>query len=147
MQVIEIARQIMVKMDAFKGSKPVLHNPDAMLIRGKSASKLKKDEMAPKLLELFDELNIKKIEINSERANKLTDKVDESLRRITEVYDESHGLAGIEKLKHTFEITGFDAEYIIGQLDDAAVYVVIWADKSGFGPMFVETMVIKVEED
>lgn len=146
MEVMEMSRQIMVRMEAFKGSKPVLHNPEAMLIRGKSAVKIKKENMASRLEELFEELEIKKVEINSEKARNLTDKVDESLRRVTEVYDESNGLAGIEKLKNTFEMTGFDAEYIIGQIEDTAVYVVIWADKSGFGPMFVETMVIRIEE-
>ena len=146
MEVMEISRQIMVKMDAFKGSKPVLHNQDAMLIRGKSTIKLTKEEMQPRLDALFEELNIKKIETNSEKAKNLTDKVDESLRKVTEVYDESQGLSGIEKLKHTFEITGFDAEYIIGQIEDTAVYVVVWVDKSGFGPMFVETMVINIQE-
>lgn len=144
MEVMEVSRKIMDYLDAFKGSKPVVHNSEAMIIRGKSATKLKPEEIVPKLEELFKELNIGKIEINSERARILTNQVDQTFRNTTEVFDESNGIAGIEKLKHTFEITGFEADYLVGQLEDMAIYVVMWLDKSGFGPMFVEAMVVKL---
>lgn len=144
MEVMEVSRKIMNYLDAFKGSKPVVHNSEAMIIRGKSATKLKPEEIVPKLEELFKELNIEKIEINSERARILTNQVDQTFRNTTEVFDESNGIAGIEKLKHTFEITGFEADYLVGQLEDMAIYVVMWLDKSGFGPMFVEAMVVKL---
>ena len=144
MEVMEVSRKIMDYLDAFKGSKPVVHNSEAMIIRGKSATKLKPEEIVPKLEELFKEINIEKIEINSERARILTNQVDQTFRNTTEVFDESNGIAGIEKLKHTFEITGFEADYLVGQLEDMAIYVVMWLDKSGFGPMFVEAMVVKL---
>lgn len=144
MEVMEVSRKIMDYLDAFKGSKPVVHNSEAMIIRGKSATKLKPEEIVPKLEELFKELNIEKIEINSERARILTNQVDQTFRNTTEIFDESNGIAGIEKLKHTFEITGFEADYLVGQLEDMAIYVVMWLDKSGFGPMFVEAMVVKL---
>ena len=144
MEVMEVSRKIMDYLDAFKGSKPVVHNSEAMIIRGKSATKLKPEEIVPKLEELFKELNIEKIEINSERARILTNQVDQTFRNTTEVFDESNGIAGIEKLKHTFEITGFEADYLVGQLEDMAIYVVMWLDKSGFGPMFVEAMAVKL---
>mgnify|MGYP004455052367 CR=1 FL=1 len=144
MEVMEVSRKIMDYLDAFKGSKPVVHNSEAMIIRGKSATKLKPEEIVLKLEELFKELNIEKIEINSERARILTNQVDQTFRNTTEVFDESNGIAGIEKLKHTFEITGFEADYLVGQLEDMAIYVVMWLDKSGFGPMFVEAMVVKL---
>lgn len=144
MEVMEVSRKIMDYLDAFKGSKPVVHNSEAMIIRGKSATKLKPEEIVPKLEELFKELNIEKIEINSEMARILTNQVDQTFRNTTEVFDESNGIAGIEKLKHTFEITGFEADYLVGQLEDMAIYVVMWLDKSGFGPMFVEAMVVKL---
>ena len=138
MEVMEVSRKIMDYLDAFKGSKPVVHNSEAMIIRGKSATKLKPEEIVPKLEELFKELNIEKIEINSERARILTNQVDQTFRNTTEVFDESNGIAGIEKLKHTFEITGFEADYLVGQLEDMAIYVVMWLDKSGFGAMVVK---------
>ncbi len=147
MEVIEISRKIMEYMDAFQGSKPVVHNPDAMVIRNKSASKLKKEDMQPKLKELFEYLGIQKVEVGSEKSRKLTEKVDSTFRRTEEVYDESNGIDGIEKLKHTFEITGFDAEYIMGQIENIAVYVVVWMDRSGFGPMFVEAMVVNIIDE
>lgn len=144
MEVIEVSRSIMDYLDAFKGSKPVLHNPEAMIIRGKSATKLKPEAIVPKLNDLFNDMNIKKIEVNSERARIITNQVDQTFRNTTEVFDESNGISGIEKLKHTFEITGFEADYLIGELEDMAIYVVMWLDKSGFGPMFVESMVVKL---
>ena len=61
MEVMEVSRKIMDYLDAFKGSKPVVHNSEAMIIRGKSATKLKPEEIVPKLEELFKELNIEKI--------------------------------------------------------------------------------------
>ena len=86
MEVMEVSRKIMDYLDAFKGSKPVVHNSEAMIIRGKSATKLKPEEIVPKLEELFKELNIEKIEINSERARILTNQVDQTFRNTTEVF-------------------------------------------------------------
>lgn len=144
MEVIEVSRYIMNYLGAFKGSKPVVHNSEAMIIRGKAEKRLKPEEIVPKLEELFKDMNIKKVEVNSEKAKTLTDQVDATFRKTTDVFDKSNGIAGIERLKHTFEITGFEADYLVGQLDDLAVYVVMWLDKSGFGPMFVESMVVKL---
>lgn len=146
MEVMEISRPIMEKMDAFKGCKPVVHSTESMIIRGKTHNKIQPDDMYPRLMELFNELNIKKVEKESEKARKLTDQIDTVFRKTEEVYDESNGLEGIERLKNTFEITGFNAEYAIGVIDDLAVYVVLYTDKSGFGPMFVETMVIRYDK-
>lgn len=146
MEVIEVSRQIMTFLDAFKGSRPVIHNNKVMLIRGKSASRIKPDNLEDKLTDLFNNLNIKKVESNSQKAKQLTEKLDEAIRNSANVEEEeSFGLSGIENLKHSFEISGFAAEYMIGQLDNVAVYVVIWLDKSGFGPMFVETMVFEID--
>lgn len=144
MEVMELSRKIMDYLGAFKGSRPVVHNPEAMIIRGKAEHKLKPEEILPKLNNLFKDLGIKKVQVNSERARVLTDQVDATFRKTTDVFDESHGIAGIEKLKHTFEITGFEADYLVGEIEDIATYVVMWMDKSGFGPMFVEAMVVKV---
>ncbi len=146
MEVMEITKPIMEYMGAFEGCKPVVHSTESMIIRGKTYDKIKYEDMYPKLMELFEELNIKKIEKQSERARKITEDADYIFKKTEEVYDQSNGLEGIEKLKHTFEITGFDAEYAIGQIDNLAVYVVLYLDRSGFGPMFVETMVLRLEE-
>ncbi|RAP46653.1 MAG: hypothetical protein BZ135_03455 [Methanosphaera sp. rholeuAM6] len=146
MEVMAVSRPIMEKMDAFKGCKPVVHSTESVIIRGKTHNKVKPENMYPRLLELFNELNIEKIEKESEKARKITDQIDSVFRKTEEVYDESNGLEGIERLKKTFEMTGFHAEYAIGQIDDLVVYVVLYMDKSGFGPMFVETMVIRYDE-
>ena len=145
MEVMEISRPIMEKMDAFKGCKPVVHSTESMIIRGKTHNKVKPENMYSRLMELIDELNIKKIEKESEKARKYTDQIDSVFRKTEEVYDESKGLDGIENLKNIFETTGFHAEYAIGQIDDLAVYVVLYMDRSGFGPMFVETMIIRLD--
>ncbi len=146
MEVMELSRSIMEKMDAFKGCKPVVHSTESMIIRGKTHNKEKPENMYSHIMDVFEELNIKKIEKESNKARDFTDKVDTLLRKTEEVYDESNGLDGIEKLKNTFEMTGFYAEYAIGQIEDLVVYVVLYMDKSGFGPMFVETMVIRMTE-
>jgi hypothetical protein len=146
MEVMQISRPIMEKMGAFEGCKPVVHSTESMIIRGKTHDKVKPENMYSRLMELFDELGIKKIEKESEKARKFTDYVDTVFRKTEEVYDEPNGIEGIEKLKSVFESTGFNAEYAIGEIDDLAVYVVLYMDKSGFGPMFVETMIIRITE-
>lgn len=137
-----MSRPIMEYLNAFEGCKPVVHSTESMIIRGKTHNKFEKEEMLPKLLEMFEHFNIKNIEKESKKAREITDKADGIFRKTEEVYDESNGLEGIEKIKQVFESTGFNAEYVIGQIEDLAVYVVLYTDKSGFGPMFVETMIL-----
>lgn len=146
MEVMQISRPIMEYLDAFVGCKPVVHSNESLIIRGKTYTKFEKEEMLPKLLEMFDHFKIKNIEKESKRAREITDKADGIFRKTEEVYDESKGLDGIENIKQIFESTGFNAEYVIGQIEDLAVYVVLYTDKSGFGPMFVETMVLHLVE-
>ncbi|RAP51062.1 MAG: hypothetical protein BZ133_03960 [Methanosphaera sp. SHI613] len=148
MEVIEVSRQIMEYLGVFKGSKPVLHNSDAMIVKGKTHDKLKEDEIIPKLEELFEHMNIKRVYITSQKAKSLTDRVDQKLRRVAEVIDESAGISGLERMKSSFEMTGCVADYMIGQMDsDIAVYVMVWFDRSEYWPMFVESAVIKLDPE
>ena len=148
MEVIEVSRQIMEYLGVFKGSKPVLHNADAMIIKGKTHDKLKEEEIIPKLEELFEHLNIKRVYLSSQKAKSLTDRSDKKLRKVAEVYDESAGISGLERMKQSFEMTGCVADYMIGQLDnDIVVYVMVWFDKSDYWPMFVESAVIKLDPE
>lgn len=142
MEVMQMSRPIMEYLDAFEGCKPVVHSTESMIIRGKTHNKFEREEMLPKLLEMFEHFNITNIEKESKKAREITDKADSIFKKTEEVYDEFNGLDGIEKIKQIFESTGFNAEYVIGQIDDLAVYVVLYTDKSGFGPMFVETMIL-----
>ena len=144
MEPMEVSRKIMEYLGAFKGSKPVVHNSEAMLIRAKAQEKLKPEEITPKLEELFEELGVTKINPTSQKARTITDQVDATFRNTVEVTDDSIGIDGIEQIKYSFEITGFEADYLMGQLEDMGVYVVMYLDKSGFGPMFVEAMVVKL---
>jgi hypothetical protein len=148
MEVIEVSRQIMEYLGVFKESKPVLHNSDAMIVKGKTHDKLKEDEIIPKLEELFEHMNIKRVYITSQKAKSLTDRVDQKLRRVAEVIDESAGISGLERMKSSFEMTGCVADYMIGQMDsDIAVYVMVWFDRSEYWPMFVESAVIKLDPE
>lgn len=148
MEVIEVSRQIMEYLGVFKGSKPVLHNAEAMIIKGKTHDKLKQDEIIPKLEELFEHLNIRRVYLSSQKAKKFTDRADKKLRKVAEVYDESAGISGLERMKMSFEMTGCVAEYIIGEMDsDIVVYVMVWFDKSEYWPMFVESAVIKLDPE
>ena len=148
MEVIEVSRQIMEYLGVFKGSKPVLHDAEAMIIKGKTHNKLKQEEIIPKIEELFDYLNIKTVYISSEKAKSLINRTDKKLRRVAEVFDESAGISGLERMKASFEMTGCVADYMIGELDsDIVVYVMIWFDKSEYWPMFVESAVIKLVPD
>ncbi len=145
-EVIELSRKIMDYMNAFKGSKPVLHNSEAMIIKGISRTKVDIDKRSEKLQNLFKEFDIIEVPSNSKKANDLTEKIDQVFRNTTEVYDEANGILGIENLKHSFEITGFAVDYIIGEIDGLAVFISVWSEKSNVGPMFVESMVVNVKD-
>lgn len=148
MEVIEITRQIMEYLGVFKGSKPVLHDSEAMIIKGMTHDRLESGKLTDKLEELFNHMNIKKVELSSKKAEDLTNRVDQKLRKVADVFDQSEGIAGLEKLKKSYLMTGFEAEYMIGQYDeDTVVYVVMWMDGSGFGPMFAEAMVLHLDPE
>lgn len=146
MEVIEITRQVMEELGVFKGSKPVLKESEAMIIKGMTHERLEKDEIIPTLEALFKKMNIKRVYLESKSARTITDRIDQKFRKVTEVYDEANGIEGIERLKNTFEMTGFIADYLIGITEDEiAVYVVMWMDNTGFGPRFVETMAVQLD--
>lgn len=145
MHVMEISREIMDYLNAFRGSKPVVHNSDSMIIKGICGDKIEVDDRRSKLESLLEHLDFKEISAESERANTITQKIDQVFRNTTGVFDQSNGIGGIERLKHTFEITGFAIDYIIGLKENIAVFVAMWSDKSGVGPMFVEAMVVNID--
>ena len=145
MEVMEISRQIMTNMDAFKGCKPALHNSEIVIIRGIPRAKLKPEDFEQKLKDLLKELNIKKVYLNSKRAEILTKEVDRQIKLARGIDDEYQGLSGVEMIKQSFEQSGFVADYIVGEYENLAAYVVMWMDKSGSGPMFVETMIIRTD--
>lgn len=148
MEVIEIAREIMENLGVFKGSKPVVNNAEAMIIKGMTHKRLEKEEIVPTIEELYKKMNIKRVYLESKSARTITDRIDKKFRKVTEVYDQPNGIEGIERLKNTFEMTGFIADYVIGITeDDIAVYVVMWMDNTGFGPRFVETMVVQLDPE
>ena len=119
-----------------------------MIIKGKTHDKLKQEEIIPKLEELFKHMNIRRVYLSSQKAKKFTDRADKKLRKVAEVYDESAGISGLERMKMSFEMTGCVADYIIGAMDsDIVVYVMVWFDKSEYWPMFVESAVIKLDPE
>lgn len=145
MEVLELSRQIMTYLNAFQGSKPALHNSEIVIIRGISRTKLKPEDFQQKLKDLLNDVNIKEVYLNSKRAEILTKEVDRQIKLATGIDDEYQGLSGVEMMKQTFEQSGFVADYIVGEYENLAAYVVMWMDQSGAGPMFVETMIVKTD--
>lgn len=145
LEVMELSRKIMDYLKAFNGSKPVVHNNDAMIIKGISRQKIPVDERQNLLNETFNTMGITEVAVDSQKASDLTEKIDLVFKKTTGVFDEANGIIGIEKLKHTFEITGFAINYIMGTKNNIAVYIAMWSDKSGAGPMFVECMVVNLD--
>lgn len=145
MKAMQLSREIMKHLNAFDGSKPVVHNNDAMLIKGISRNKVPIDEREDTLKETFKKLGVTELDTESERVRELTDKIDQVFRNTTEVFDESNGILGIERLKQTFEMTGFAINYIMGEKENLAVSIAMWSDQSGHGPIFVECMVINID--
>lgn len=69
MHVMEISREIMDYLNAFRGSKPVVHNSDSMIIKGICGDKIAADAREAKLKELLEHIDFKEISAESERAN------------------------------------------------------------------------------
>ena len=49
------------------------------------------------------------------------------------------------RLKESFESMNCHTDYALGLIGQIAVFLVLWKDKSGMGPLFVELVVSNAE--
>lgn len=144
MKIHEVAGNIMQSLGAFQGSKPAMDTPQMLIVRGMSRKEIKPEELAQVVYGVLDEVGAREIEVYSEEAKDVIGVMDENIRGQVSIEGETD-IYGIYRLKESFEAMNCHTEYALGLLNDIAIFIVMWMDKSGFGPKFVELVVVNLE--
>ncbi len=144
MKTHEVAGQIMTSLEAFHGSRPSMDTPQLLIVRGMSRKEMKPEDLAPVVSDIFREMSIQRIDVFSEEAKDIIGIIDENIRSQVEIQGETD-IYGIYRLKESFEAMNCHMEYALGLLNNISIFMVLWMDKSGFGPKFVELVVSNLE--
>ncbi len=139
-----IAGQIMGELEAFDGSKAAMDTSQLLIVRGRSRRRIKPEELGSVISEVFNGLGAKNLDMYSDETADIITILDEQIRSHVEIQGETD-IYGIYRLKESFESMNCHADYGMGLLDDIAVFLILWKDKSGLGPMFVELVVSALE--
>ena len=135
---------IMHKMDAFKGSRQAMDTPQMLIVRGMSRKEMEAEDLKKIINDIFDEIEARTIDVFSEEAKGVLGVMDENIRDQVEIQGETD-IYGIYRLKESFEAMNCHTEYALGLLDNFAIFMVLGMDKSGFGPKFVELVVVDLK--
>ena len=140
----KVASTIMGELEAFEGSRPALDASNILIVRGMSRKKIAAHDMAKVLSKLLKKLGAKEVDVFSDEATDVIGIMDERIRNNVEIQGETD-VYGIYRLKESLEAMNCDVEYSLGIMDNTGIFIVMWADKSGIGPRFVEVVVASVE--
>jgi hypothetical protein len=140
----EIAGNIMNSLEAFQGSRSAMDTPQMLIVRGMSRKDIKPEDLDLEVTRIFQDIGARQIEVFSEEAKDVIGVMDENIRAQVEIQGETD-VYGIYRLKESFEAMNCHTEYGLGLLNNFAVFVVLWMDKSGFGPKFVEIVIVNFE--
>lgn len=144
MKIHEVASNIMRSLEAFQGSRSAMDTPQMLIVRGRSRKEIDPEELEIVVSDLLDELGARRIEVYSDEAKDIIGIMDENIRGQVEIQAETD-IYGIYRLKESFEAMNCHAEYALGLLNSFAIFMVLWMDKSGFGPKFVELVVVNLQ--
>ncbi|MDO5835846.1 MAG: DUF2120 domain-containing protein [Methanobacterium sp.] len=145
MQIKRIAGQIMGQLEAFEGSKAAMDTNNLLIVRGRSRQKIQAEELGPTISQILKDLGTRELDMFSDETADIFTLIDEQIRSQVDIQGESD-VYGIYRLKESFENMNCYAEYSMGLLKDFAVFIILWKDKSGVGPLFVELVVSNLEE-
>lgn len=140
----EIAGKVMNELEAFHGSKPAIDTPQILIVRGMSKKRIDPEELASIISDSMKGLGARTIDVFSEEATDIIGIMDENIRATVEIPGETD-VYGIYRLKESFESMNCHTEYSLGIIGKLAVFLVLWKDKSGMGPLFVELVVSNSE--
>lgn len=140
----KVASSIMSDLEAFEGSRPALDSPDILIVRGMSRKKIAASDMAEVISKILKKIDAKEIDVFSDDATDVIGIMDEKIRETIEIQGETD-VYGIYRLKESLEAMNCDVEYSLGIMKNVGIFIVMWADKSGIGPRFVESVVVSVE--
>jgi hypothetical protein len=134
----------MGELDAFHGSKPAIDTPQILIVRGMSKKKIDPEELSITISEIMKVIGARRMDVFSEEATNVIGIMDENIRATVEIPGETD-VYGIYRLKESFESMNCHTDYGLGTIGQIAIFLVLWKDKSGIGPLFVELVVSNSE--
>ncbi|GAB6055251.1 DUF2120 domain-containing protein [Methanobacterium alkalithermotolerans] len=140
----KVAGNVMEYMEAFDGSRPALDAEQILIVRGRSKKRIDANNMNLELESLFKVLGAKEIDMFSDDAASLITLMDKQIRDSVEIQGDTDP-GGIHKMKESLESMNFLVEYKLGFLENIGFFIVLWKDKSGIGPCFVEIVFSNAE--
>ncbi len=144
MMIQEVAGNLMHSLEAFHGSKSLMDTPQMLMVRGMSRKKIEPEELDSVISTVLDEIGARRMEVYSPEAKDIIGIMDENIRGQVEIQGDTD-IYGIYRLKDSFEAMNCHAEYALGLVDSLGIFIALWMDKSGFGPKFVELVVVNLE--
>lgn len=144
MRTREIAGQIMGQLEAFEGSKAAMDTTELLIVRGRSRQRIPPEELESTISQILQGLGAQKLDMYSDETAEIITIMDEQIRSQVSIQEETD-IYGIYRLKESFENMNCHADYGIGVVDDIAIFIILWKDKSGIGPLFVELVVSALE--
>lgn len=145
MKLHRIAGEIMGYFEAFEGSRPALDSKEILIVRGMSRKRMSMEEMGRELDGLIEKLGAEELELISEEGTALIGVMDEQIRSCVEVGTETD-IGGIHRLKEALEDMNFSVDYRLCMTEDTGLFVVLYRDRSGVGPCFVEVVVSDISD-
>jgi len=142
----KIAGQVMGFFEAFDGSRAALDTDRILIVRGRSSKNISVDDMESKLDELKDILHGIDVDVVSEEAAKLINRMDEQIRFNVSVQGDTDS-NGIMRMTKSLEAMNLFVKFKLMNLKHSGVFVVIWKDKADVGPLFVEVVVSDDERE
>ena len=140
----EIVGQIMGQLEAFEGSKAAMDTTELLIVRGRSRQIIPPEELESTISQILQGLGARKLDMYSDETADIITIMDEQIRSQVAIQEETD-IYGIYRLKESFENMNCHADYGIGVVDDIAIFIILWKDKSGIGPLFVELVVSALE--
>ncbi|QHN07814.1 DUF2120 domain-containing protein [Methanothermobacter sp. THM-2] len=145
MKLHRIAGEIMGYFEAFEGSRPALDSKEILIVRGMSRKRMNIEDMGRELDGLIEKLGAEELELISEEGTALIGVMDEQIRSCVEVGTETD-IGGIHRLKEALEDMNFSVDYRLCMTEDTGLFVVLYRDRSGVGPCFVEVVVSDISD-
>jgi len=142
----KIAGQIIGFFEAFDGSRAALDTERILIVRGRSSQNILISEMEGKLEELKDILQGNEVNVVSEEAGKIINRMDEQIRSSVSIQGDTDS-NGIMRMAKSLEEMNLFVKFKLMNLAHTAVFVVIWKDKADVGPVFIETVVSDDEKE
>ncbi len=144
MKTRNIAGQIMGQLEAFEGSKAAMDTAELLIVRGKSRQRIKPEELGPTISQILKDMEARELDMFSDETADIITIIDEQIRSQVQIQGETD-IYGIYRLKESFENMNCHADYGMGLVNDIAIFIVLWKDKSGIGPLFVELVISALE--